>query len=345
MAAADHLRIGQHRVADQGQRRREGSARVLRGHGARVGEHRVGLRDLAERERVGLDPAAIDGGPQPLRRRAVGPRDRTPVRGLGGMLRLPVRLEVPVLEPRQQQRHRMLAGAHVADGAGLLPVTGEAGRRQRVERHALAAAGQEGLADAGPTERALDRPDVEILAAVGAGHDRELGGLQVEGLDATGLDQRHDPERLHGRAQRHDALGVAELADEPAVDVGLDDVAAVDALLDAVAQLAHEDRRLGTGAPLRARPAVPGRSALGRGGHRPEDTARGVVGGRSISSPPEAARHASRGQARSPGCGCALSIESSDSLRPEFLAHLDAREGRSPRAPRSGATSPNRRWR
>ena len=134
------------------------------------------------------------------------------------------------------------------------------------------------LADPGAAEHGLDRPDVEVLAAVRAGHDRELGGLEVERLDAAGLDQGHDAERLDGRAQRHDPVGVAELADEPAVDVRFDDVAAVDALLDPVAQLAHEDRRLGTGATLRARPAGPGRRALGRGGHSREDTAEGSRG-------------------------------------------------------------------
>ena len=78
-----------------------------------------------------------------------------------------------------------------------------------------------------------------------------------------------------------------------AVDVGLDDVAAVDALLDPVAHLAHEDRGLGTGATLRARPAVPGRIALGGGGHSREDTAEGSrgsvdqlpAGGRSSRQP------------------------------------------------------------
>ena len=90
----------------------------------------------------------------------------------------------------------MLAGAHVADRPGLLAVAGQPGRGQRVERHALGAAGEERLADAGPAEHALDRPDMEVLAGVRAGHDRDLGRLEVERLDAAGLDQGDDAERL-----------------------------------------------------------------------------------------------------------------------------------------------------
>ena len=119
---------------------------------------------------------------------------------------------------------------------------------------------------------------MEVLATVRAGHDRELGGLQIELLEAAGLDQGDDTERLDGRAEGHDPVRVAELADEPAADVRFDDVAAVDALLDAVAQLADEDRRLGTGASLRARPAVPGRRALGSGGHAARIPRRGREG-------------------------------------------------------------------
>ena len=50
-------------------------------------------------------------------------------------------------------------------------------------------------------------------------------------------------ERLDRRAQGDDPVRVAELADEPAGGVDLDDVAAMDALLDPVADLADEDRR------------------------------------------------------------------------------------------------------
>ena len=49
-------------------------------------------------------------------------------------------------------------------------------------------------------------------------------------------------ERLDRRAEGDDPVGVAEDADELAGGVGLDDVAAMDALLDAVAELADEDR-------------------------------------------------------------------------------------------------------
>ena len=82
----------------------------------------------------------------------------------------------------------------------------------------------------------LDRPDVEVLAGVRARHDRDLGRFEVEGLDAAGLDERDHPERLDGGTQRHHAIGIAKLADQPAAGVGLDDVPAVDALLDPVAQ-------------------------------------------------------------------------------------------------------------
>ena len=143
MAAADHLRVREHRVADLVSAGASDAARVLGRDRGRVGEHRVGLGDLAQREGVGLDAAAIDRGPEPLRGRAVGACDRAPVGGLRRMLRLPVRLEVPALEPRQEQRHRVLAGAHVADRAGLLAVARQARGGQRVERHALVAAGQE----------------------------------------------------------------------------------------------------------------------------------------------------------------------------------------------------------
>ena len=67
-------------------------------------------------------------------------------------------------------------------------------------------------------------------------------GSRSNVLDAAGLDERHEPERLDRRAQRDEPVGVAELADDPAGGVGLDDVAAMDALLDAVAELAGEDR-------------------------------------------------------------------------------------------------------
>ncbi len=278
VAAADHLRVREHRVPNQREGGRERPPRVLGGDGFRVRQQRVRLCDLSQREGVRLYAAAVDRGPQPLRGRAVGPRDRAAVGRLGRMLGLPVRLEIPALEPGQEQRDRVLARAHVADRAGLLAIPRKPGGGQRVERHPLIATGQQRLADASSPEHALDRPDVEVLATVRAGHDRELGWLQVEFLEAAGLDQGDDTERLDGRAESDDPVRVAELADEPAADVRFDDVAAVDALLDAVAQLADEDRRLGTGASLRARPAVPGRRALGSGGHAARIPRRGREG-------------------------------------------------------------------
>ena len=80
-----------------------------------------------------------------------------------------------------------------------------------VERGALGPAGEQRLADARAAVQALERPDVEILARVRAGHDRELGRLEVEGLDPAGLDEGQQPERLDRRAQGDDAVGVAEL--------------------------------------------------------------------------------------------------------------------------------------
>src|SRR5688572_23080987 len=214
------------------------------------------------------------------------------------MLWLPVGPEIPALEAGQEQRDRVLAGAHVADRACLLAIPRQAGGGQRIEWHPLVATGQQRLAHAGPPEHALDRADVEVLATVRAGHDGELGGLQIELLEAASLDQRYDTERLDGRAQGHDPVWVAELADEPATDVRFDDVPAVDALLDAVAQLADEDRRLGTGASLRTRPAVPGLRALGGGGHSGEDTAQGSRGRARVvrvsDGPSGPARHRAR---------------------------------------------------
>ena len=84
---------------------------------------------------------------------------------------------------------------------------------------------------------------MEVLARVGARHDRDLGRLEIERVDPAGLDQGDDAERLDAAPKRDEAIRIAEPADEPAVDVDLDDVAAVDALLDPVANLADEDRR------------------------------------------------------------------------------------------------------
>ena len=91
----------------------------------------------------------------------------------------------------------MLAGAHVADRAGLLAVAGQP-RARSARRAASPSAPQASSAwlTPGPPEHALERPDVEVLARMRAGHDRDLGRLEVERLDAAGLDQRDQPERL-----------------------------------------------------------------------------------------------------------------------------------------------------
>ena len=130
-------------------------------------------------------------------------------------------------------------------GPAFSPSRASPGGGQRIERRALGPAGEERLAHAGAAVDPLERPDVEVLAGMRAGQDRDLGRLEVEGLDPAGLDQRQQAERLDRRAQRHDAIRVPELADDPAGHVGLDDVAAMDALLDAVAEVPGEDRRCG----------------------------------------------------------------------------------------------------
>ena len=112
----------------------EGVARVRRGDGRRIGEERVGPGDIAQRERERLDPAAVDGGPEPIRRRAEGPRHGRPVGDLRRMLGLPVVVLAPAVHPGQEQRHAVLAGAHVADRARLLAVARQAGGGQLVER-------------------------------------------------------------------------------------------------------------------------------------------------------------------------------------------------------------------
>ena len=116
---------------------------------------------------------------------------------------------------------------------------------------------------AGPPEHPLERPDVEVLAGVARGHERDLRRLELELRDAARLDQREDPERLDGRAQVDDVVRVAEGAEHPSVDVDLDDVAPMDALLDPVADLPDEHRRRRRGAASRR--GVPRRPLLGRG--------------------------------------------------------------------------------
>ena len=104
---------------------------------------------------------------------------------------------------------------------------------------------------------------MEILAGMRAGHDRDLGGFQIERLDPTGLDERDDTEGLDRRAKGDDAVRVTERLDETAGRVGLDDVASMEALLDAVADLADEDRRVRSRAVTGPCPTGPGRALRG----------------------------------------------------------------------------------
>ncbi len=168
----------------------------------------------------------------------------------------------------------MLPGTHVPDGARLLAVPREARRGERVERHPLVAACEGHLADAGPAEHALERPNVEILTGMRAGHDRDLGRLEIERLDPAGLDQRHDPERLDGRAQGHDAVGITDGTDQPAGRVGLDDVASMETLFDAIPNVTDEDGRVRSRSVTGPCPPGPGRALRGKG-HVSEHTAHG----------------------------------------------------------------------
>ena len=125
-----------------------GCPRIGGRHGRGIREEGVGPRDLAQRECVRRHAAAVDARPQPRRRRPERLRDDLAIRHLGGMLVEPVVVRRPVVEPAQQQEHRVLAGAHVPDLARALAVAGEARGGERVERHALGAGRERGLAHA-----------------------------------------------------------------------------------------------------------------------------------------------------------------------------------------------------
>ena len=137
----------------------------------------------------------------------------------------------------------MLAGTHVPNRRWPLAVTRKTGSRECVHGHPLDAAGQQGLAHAGPAEDALERADMEILARVRRRHERDLGRAQVEGRLAAGLQQRYQPEWLDRRSERHEMVWIADAADDPALRIHLHDVAAVFALHDPVPDLANEDGR------------------------------------------------------------------------------------------------------
>jgi hypothetical protein len=261
----DHLGVRHHRVAHDRQVLGELGARVIRRERHRVGQHRVRAGDLPEPERVRVDAAAVERGSQRPDGHAVRTSDGFAIRDMRRMVRLPVLARIPAAQSRQQQEHGVLARAHVADRPWLLTVTGQTRRRELVERRTLGAVAEERLAHArSPVDR-LQGPDMEILTRVRAGEDGDLGGLEVERGDPAGLDEGKHAERLHGRAQRNDAIRVAELADDAAGDVGLDDVAAVDALLDPIPDVAGKDRRHDPAAAGGARRSVRG-SASGRGG-------------------------------------------------------------------------------
>ncbi len=68
----------------------------------------------------------------------------------------------------------MEARALVPDGAGCLAIAREAHRGDLVHGHPDTAAGQQGLADTGPTEDRLERPHVLVLTHVGCRHDGQL---------------------------------------------------------------------------------------------------------------------------------------------------------------------------
>src|SRR3974377_1038341 len=76
----------------------------------------------------------------------------------------------------------------------------------------------------------LERPDVDVLARMARGHDRELIGRQVEFAAAAGPQQGDQPERLDRGAQVDHAVRVADAAEHSPSDVHLHDVAAVDRL-------------------------------------------------------------------------------------------------------------------
>ena len=266
--AADHLRMREHRVANGEQERCERRARVVGGEGRRVGQHRVGLRDLAQRERVGEHATAVERRPQAFRLDRVGTRDGLAVRDMRRVVRLPVVLERPIPQTCEQDEHRMLPGAHVAHRAGPLAVARQPSCRQLVQGHALGAAGEEPLRDARPPEHGLQRADVEVLAGMRAAQEGDVGRREVERLDTAGFEQRHRAERLDGAAKRDHPVRVPEDAEHPSARVDLDDVAAMDGLDDAIPDMAHEDRRGRPARGLRDARTGCGRTARGCGGAR-----------------------------------------------------------------------------
>src|SRR5437879_2225893 len=122
------------------------------------------------------------------------------------MVGLPVRLERPVAHAGEKDQCRVLAGAHVTDRRWPLAVAGQPGGGESIEWHSLGPAGEHRLGDAGPPKHALDSSDVEVLARVRAGHDRQLGWREVELVDTAGLDEADEANGLDGRPQGHEVI-------------------------------------------------------------------------------------------------------------------------------------------
>ena len=137
----------------------------------------------------------------------------------------------------------MHAGAVVPNRAGPLAVACESERGEGVEWGAFRAAGEQRLADARAAEDRLERPHVQVLARVRAGHHGELRRREVEFADAVRLQERHERERLDARPQRDDRLRIAGDPDHRAGRVDLDDMTAMDAFHDLAADVAGQDRR------------------------------------------------------------------------------------------------------
>ena len=181
--------LRQHRVADLDEARRQLGSRGRRRDRGRVREHRVGPGDLVEREGVGLDAAAVDRGLEPIGCRAERPGHRRSVGDLRWMAGLPVVRRIPALQPATGGARRC-AGPSTC--AGSVPAFSPS----RARRAAVSAS--RGIPSApqarsawltpGPPVEALEGSDVEVLARVRAGEDRDLGRFEVEGLDPAGLD-------------------------------------------------------------------------------------------------------------------------------------------------------------
>ena len=192
--------------------------------------------------------------------------DRLADRGLGRVVVLPVRLELPAAELGQQDEHAS-AGPSTCGGAadGRSPSRASRAAVRASSGIPSDAAREHRLRDPEPPEQRLDRADVDVLAGVAGRHDRQLLAREVELAAAAGPEQGDQAERLHRRSQVHDPVGVAEQVEHPPGGVDLDDVPAVDRLDDPVADLAHDDRRHGPLRVARGARGTPGGARRGRG--------------------------------------------------------------------------------